>query len=479
MKIVFFTEAGTNIGYGHLTRCYSFFQAFEHKGFQPLLIVKSDVVLDTIVDSPNIQLFDWHSKVEETKSILNDTDIAIFDTYLVSPDLLVEYSANVKLPVFIDDFLRLQYPRGIVFNGAIGAECLPFPFNNQVEYILGASFQPVRSDFWNSLKRQHNERIQRIFLTVGGNDIHGILPVLVDEILKFGYEIEVVCGNNEKMKQWVEQKNQSSLRAHFNLSATQMRQLMYACDIAVSAAGQTLYELAATGLPTIAFSVADNQQTNLEGWTNAGFVFNAGNCKNSDFLSQINIKLKEIENIERRKESSKCGQTIVTGNGGLAAINAILKNFTQKNLYLRKADESDIDAVYLLSNDVTVRAQSFNQEKIEYENHVRWFRNKLIDENCLFLICTLGNTFAGQVRYQVEGDKAIIGISIESKFRGFGLGEQMLVHSRKMFQENFPKVSAIIAHVKHDNPASGRMFEKAGYKQVENSENLEYRFILK
>jgi RimJ/RimL family protein N-acetyltransferase len=55
-----------------------------------------------------------------------------------------------------------------------------------------------------------------------------------------------------------------------------MAELMTASDIAVSAAGQTLFELARCGVPTIAVGVAENQRHNLEGFTDAGVCYNAG-----------------------------------------------------------------------------------------------------------------------------------------------------------------------------------------------------------
>ncbi len=43
-----------------------------------------------------------------------------------------------------------------------------------------------------------------------------------------------------------------------------MRDVMLSSDVAISAGGQTLYELARTGTPTVAVSVADNQKKNVE-----------------------------------------------------------------------------------------------------------------------------------------------------------------------------------------------------------------------
>jgi len=49
-----------------------------------------------------------------------------------------------------------------------------------------------------------------------------------------------------------------------------MKRVMAASDMAISAAGQTLYELARIGVPTIATAVVKNQLNNVQGWEKWG-----------------------------------------------------------------------------------------------------------------------------------------------------------------------------------------------------------------
>ena len=52
-------------------------------------------------------------------------------------------------------------------------------------------------------------------------------------------------------------------------------------DLAISASGQTLYELACIGVPTIAIGIIDNQKNNIKNWINQGFIEYAG-CWNDE-----------------------------------------------------------------------------------------------------------------------------------------------------------------------------------------------------
>jgi len=42
MKVFIITEGGKNIGFGHITRCLSLYQAFEEKEIIPEFILNSD-----------------------------------------------------------------------------------------------------------------------------------------------------------------------------------------------------------------------------------------------------------------------------------------------------------------------------------------------------------------------------------------------------------------------------------------------------
>ncbi len=51
---------------------------------------------------------------------------------------------------------------------------------------------------------------------------------------------------------------------HHQPDAARMMDLMLTCDLAVTAAGQTVHELLATGLPFVAIEVVDNQANNVK-----------------------------------------------------------------------------------------------------------------------------------------------------------------------------------------------------------------------
>ena len=80
---------------------------------------------------------------------------------------------------------------------------------------------------------------------------------------------------------------------------------MLESDIAISAAGQTTYELARISLPTIMIKVAKNQDLNIKGWLNHGFCEYAGFWINNNLLYNILCSINRLKKIEIRQIMSK------------------------------------------------------------------------------------------------------------------------------------------------------------------------------
>lgn len=70
---------------------------------------------------------------------------------------------------------------------------------------------------------------------------------------------------------------------------------MQKCDIAISAAGSTLYELCATGIPAITYTLADNQLIAAEQFDKQGIMLSAGDCRDDEgFIVRLEKLLDKL-----------------------------------------------------------------------------------------------------------------------------------------------------------------------------------------
>ena len=65
-------------------------------------------------------------------------------------------------------------------------------------------------------------------------------------------------------------------------------------------------------------------------------------------------------------------------------ISNLLKKLKNKYFFLSRVKAADLNLIFELSNQKTVRKWSFNKSKIDYENHKKWFKNILNKKNCFF-----------------------------------------------------------------------------------------------
>ncbi|MDR6786136.1 ribosomal-protein-alanine N-acetyltransferase [Pedobacter africanus] len=135
-------------------------------------------------------------------------------------------------------------------------------------------------------------------------------------------------------------------------------------------------------------------------------------------------------------------------------------------LRFRKAGREDVTLYYEWANENEVRKNSYSQEAIPYENHVRWFEAKIESPSSLLLLFFVEDSGqpVGQVRFENEANlESIIGISIDKNYRGMGLAPELLTLSTSYFHDVFPE-NKITAYIKKENISSIKSFRSAGFK---------------
>lgn len=78
----------------------------------------------------------------------------------------------------------------------------------------------------------------------------------------------------------------------------------------------------------------------------------------------------------------------------------------------RLARFDDIKNVFELSNDKDVRKNSLNKEYIKWENHVIWFKDRLLNPLPFYIIEDNRQNFIAQVRFEKENGNVFISLSI-------------------------------------------------------------------
>lgn len=138
----------------------------------------------------------------------------------------------------------------------------------------------------------------------------------------------------------------------------------------------------------------------------------------------------------------------------------------ENTLYLRQVVSSDMDMLFRLVNDETVRKNSFHTSAISYEEHREWFDQVMLDSSQHQFILMSCDQPVGQVRLSIHGSQAEIGYSILPEKRGMGYGKAILQSVKDLVWQEYPNIEKLIGKVKPTNAASIFCFEENGFRET-------------
>ncbi len=322
MRVYIITEGGKEIGFGHIARCSALYDAFLEKGIEPLFIINGDESVRGLLKGRDYIIFDWLSERQKLFDIIRYADVGIIDSYLAPLNLYERIEKIVKVPVYIDDNKRLEYPRGVVLNGNIYAEGMAYPEKREMVYLLGTKYTPLRKEFWFFPEKKVKEKLEKVMITFGGDDKRRLTSNILKLLVKSFPDVTkvVIIGKGFKDMDFYEGYGVTLI---WHPDGIKMRDIMLDVDIAVSAGGQTIYELARTGTPPVVVGVAENQRNNIIAWKDRGFIRYAGWWDDKYLYENVILGVKALIPYETRKKLADFGRSLIDGKGALRVVDTV------------------------------------------------------------------------------------------------------------------------------------------------------------
>ena len=324
-------DANKAIATGHVMRCMAIAKQMEVLG-EPCTFIAADENARELIEENGFQFVclntKWDELDEEIDTLLSmihkkNIKVLLVDSYSVTKDYLEKINHSTKL-VYIDDINRFSYPVHTVINYGIHYKEFNYEIednnrSNSKQYLLGCDYIPLREEFKKRVTPKR-DKITNLLITTGGTDPYNMAGNLIKFLDTSKYQLHIVSGKlNTHYNELISlAKENENVFVYTNVK--NMSDLMLLSDIAISAAGTTIYELCACGVPTISFSFADNQVKGAKELGKRKIVDYAGDLRNG-----IESCLKNIEsmlcNLEQNKvlrdEISDRMQAFVDGNGAM------------------------------------------------------------------------------------------------------------------------------------------------------------------
>jgi len=317
-------DGNHRIGTGHIMRCLSLADAFRDIG-QDVVFVAADSCTEDIIKRQGYEcevlLTEYDHLEDELPILLPKLQkyrpyCVMLDSYFVTVNYMTAIRREAPL-VYIDDQNTFDYPADVVINYMLYADQLTYPQNKR--YLLGPQYALLRKEFQGIPPRTELGPVRDVLISAGGADPEHVTLECVKYLLEHKSDVtyHVILGAMNRDAATIERLAEGQEQIVLHKQVSDMRFLMLRCDAAISAAGTTLFELCACGLPTVSYVLADNQIRNAASFAEAGLMLFAGDIRgDAHFTERLFQKLSRLsEDFALRQDISNRMQAMIDGNG--------------------------------------------------------------------------------------------------------------------------------------------------------------------
>jgi len=480
MNILIRCDASVHIGTGHVMRCLTLAEELKAQG-SSVEFLCTDLPGDLIkfIGDKGFAVFslkespDKDLQVTEFLSGKPKYDWIILDNYGYSYENETPVREFTHRLMVIDDLANRRHDCDILldqnysretkrYDSLVPATCVK---------LLGPEYALLRNEFAEIRKNVEvrSGSIHKILIFFGGADEDNVTLKAISalkDIPLSGLAVDVVIGLSNPNRSSIERAISETPGATLSVQVSDMAKRMASADLFIGAGGATTWERMSLGLPSIVIIIADNQQKIAEDLARDELIINLGwhedvtpDIINSSVLSLVN-------NPEKLNAMSQRIMGLVDGFGAHRVAQKLVAGADLMPTFsIRRADIADMENIFALSNDPDVRKVSIHKNGIKWEDHIKWYCEKISSENVLFLVAYSESVpFAAQIRFDIHPSHklATISISLHKGIRGKGFASEILAVACREFKERFPDTK-IKAYINPDNISSTKLFLKSGF----------------
>lgn len=285
-----------------------------------------------IVEIPSKLSCEEKASFLEERISSRQVDLIISDILGSSQALMAYFRRKGRLLVSIDDIGDGRVYADLLFNvihhptRPLGARYTEL---SDLRYVI------IRDEFrqFHAQAKEISERVNRLLVSQGGSDTFGGIIEMAKAMDSIPPDVEIVllAGAAFRHEAELEVALKGTPRQFTVLKdVREMAKLMYTCDLAITGAGKTVFELAVVGVP---FIIATEEPRELETaeivaqhvlCENLGLRAHAGSRKIAQAVGQL------IMDRDRRKAMSCSGKMAVDGAGAQRVALRIVQELQQR-----------------------------------------------------------------------------------------------------------------------------------------------------
>jgi UDP-2,4-diacetamido-2,4,6-trideoxy-beta-L-altropyranose hydrolase len=471
-QIVIRADAGVSIGSGHVMRCLALAQGLSDRVAIRFMCRDMPGNLIAYIEAQGFPVsmlkMSTHgdaTDVPEVLAAIGDemVDWMIVDHYGLDAGWERAMRARARRIMVIDDAPARTHDCDLLLDQNVIGDGVRYDewVTRHTRQLLGPRYALLRPEFATA-SRDRSNPVQHILIFFGGSDLPnatGTALAAVAELKRPDIAVDIVVGSMYAHGVELEGASRELPNVRIHRDAD-MADLMRRADVAIGAGGTASWERCAAGLPTVTWSIADNQRPVVQRLSAAGAVvaLSEEEARHPSLIARHLSQL--IADDGRRAEMSKRARSLCDGLG-VSRVVAALHAF---DLSVRAAVEADCEMLHRWRNDPLVRTNSTTTDIIDYADHQRWFAGSLQRPDRLLLIGEVDGEAVGVVRFDRVGPATgEVSIYLNPERLGEGIGTQLLSEGEAFIRKCWPEVSQLLATVKSGNVPSQRLFVRTGF----------------
>ncbi len=269
LRFLFVVDCDVSIGMGHFMRCnaiadeclsynvnITFAMNRFHESIKHKIIERGLGFIE----------FNLNDKIEKWLTP-KDYELIIIDGYHFSKEFRHKlYLTNVPVLVIDDSFCQQPLYADFILNPQENIPPSDYPDIKPGNQMLGLRYLPLRNEFSDYVFSSGHikKTYKNVFLNFGGTDPLRLTCSVLENLILHDrlsdVQIDVIVGDRhpdtDNLKT-ISKNSQESVKLYTAVS--NISELMKKAEVAISAAGSTLWELAVIRVPTIPIITADNQ----------------------------------------------------------------------------------------------------------------------------------------------------------------------------------------------------------------------------
>jgi UDP-2,4-diacetamido-2,4,6-trideoxy-beta-L-altropyranose hydrolase len=342
-RILFFADAGPEVGGGHVMRCLTLARALTERGAECAFV-------ESRAAAPVLRRFGWPGQTLLAISDAHDLaglvayardfadrfqpHVIVVDHYGAGTGEEAALKRELRQIVVIDDLANRRHYCDLLLDPGYGrrSEAYRNLAPAHAHMLMGPAYALVRPEFGSARQRAMSRRAKhgpaaRLLVALGLTDIGGVtervvraLAPALDEArldVAIGGEsaslpaLRALAAGDRRIRLWVDNAEMASLTAD--------------ADVAIGAGGSSVWERAVVGLPSATVILAENQRVMIEHMADAGFTRGL-DAAAPDFEARVVDAWRRLagDPALRWRLTERCAE-LCDGHGAERVADAVLK----------------------------------------------------------------------------------------------------------------------------------------------------------